>query len=180
MQVIGLMGRAGAGKDTCAEYLFDPKTDVRLAFAGPMKHDLSNILNLPEKMFHERSLKERPLLSYPKDTPRTLMTWYGTLMKERFGNDFWIKRMRESIEAHNHCKRILITDVRFPDEVAFVRSYTNHTLIYVDRPSLGALSPDAHISERSAYNLKSNAHIVLINDGTLDDLHQKIYTHFKS
>lgn len=162
MKLYGFVGRAGSGKDTCATLLknkltfslhCDPHEIIQLSFAGPLKRDLANMLQIDETYFHDRVLKESPVPGYEQHTPRSLMTWYGTLMKQKFGNDFWIRRMAQEINIRKHSSKcIMITDVRFVDEMEFIRSRGGE-IIYMDRDKvLHPIDTDtAHISELSVY-----------------------------
>ena len=169
-KVVGFLGRAGSGKDTCALMIQDDFEHViLLSFAGILKRQLSEMLDIEIDHFHDRGLKEKELETYPGWTPRSLMTWYGSMMKEKFGHDFWIQRLKSKLSQYDNDNNIfIITDVRFKEEAEFIRS-NQGTIVYVDRDNiLGPLPENAHVSEKAVYDTKNQIdHVHIIND-TMD------------
>lgn len=148
---IGLLGRAGAGKDTTAIIMQDifvksHMTCKLYSFADELKKMISTTLEIPLEYFHNRALKESPLPNYTQHTPRSLMVWFGTIMKQQFGESFWIDFIQKKIDWQ--CDVAIITDVRFPLEMDFICS-KGGTIFYIDRDEI--LQPldinTAHISE---------------------------------
>ena len=67
--------------------------------------------------------------------------------------------------------RWCITDVRFPNEAEMIRA-AGGKVIKVVRPSLEGKQGDTHASETSLDSIEPD--LLLVNDGSLDDLHVKV------
>lgn len=158
MKIIGLLGRAGSGKDETAKILQDyfetnkHKKCTLYSFAGELKSMLSDMLGIPLDYFNNHSLKETIIPGFEPHTPRSLMVWFGTIMKEKFGNLFWINHVKKKIVKEletNTCEIIIITDVRFISEVEFIYSL-NGFIFHIIRDVLPDLDLNtAHESEKA-------------------------------
>ena len=61
---------------------------------------------------------------------RTLLQLYGTdIARKRFDDQFWIKKMAERINNDNESDIIIITDVRFPNELDDIHKYITNCRI---------------------------------------------------
>lgn len=159
--IFGLCGRKRSGKDTCASILVEslkPFYDdvICIAFADAIKDQLSYIFNVDISYFHDQSVKEVPLEQYPYRTPRNLMLWYGTMMKQEFGANIWVQHTKKRIGTIDPRKAYIFTDVRFVHEANFIKQMGG-SLVYIDRDKvLPEMPMDAHESERSVYYLRDN------------------------
>lgn len=61
MQLIGLTGRAGCGKDTVARFLCEAHGFVQIALADPLRDGLKAMLGVTDEQLHRRDLKEAPI-----------------------------------------------------------------------------------------------------------------------
>jgi hypothetical protein len=69
-------------------------------------------------------------------SPRRIMQTVGTdICRNQIHDSTWLLRAASSINA-SMCRRHVITDVRFENEAAFIRSFGG-VILRVDRPSLG-------------------------------------------
>lgn len=128
-RVIGLCGAAGSGKSTVAAILAEYGY-TRLRFAAPLKSALAAILlsaGLGEAevadMIEGRH-KGAPHPALAGQTPRHAMQTLGTEWgRECIGPDFWVsllrRRMRAILGAGG---RVVIEDIRFPNEAAVIPS----------------------------------------------------------
>lgn len=89
------------------------------------------------------------------------------------GDNCWIDALRKDyyvlLDADEDA---FITDVRFPNEGAFVKS-EGGILVRVTRPNFDSGVSQEHESERYIADLPAD--IEIINDGDLDDLRKKLY-----
>ena len=172
------LGRAQSGKNTCADILKNELcgTVEEIAFAGTIKKQLASLLDMEnEDAFHCQRRKTVPVKEgYP--TPRHLMQWYGTLMREKFGDDFWTLKVKHYIENVSAADHILITDARFLGEVKLLAAM-NAIIVYVDRDALlGPLPDDAHASEKCVegswqwVQRNYDRHVHVRNEGHSKDL----------
>lgn len=120
MKMIGLCGYAQAGKDTAAENM--PRWH-RFAFADALKRDVKFImdrlgvnLDIPE---HKRII-------------RPLLVEYGKAARE-FQHDYWIDRLKSDMMMTGMPEQIVITDVRYINEVLWIKSMGGQ-VIYIARP----------------------------------------------
>jgi hypothetical protein len=87
-------------------------------------------------------------------------------MREHFGNQHWVEHMKLRLDEHKGVC-VVISDIRFLNEAAFVRTYKDSIIIRITRPTCSAEShTDQYItvyrSCRSAMLLST----VCINDSS--------------
>ena len=148
MKHIGLIGLAGSGKDTAAEGL--GKVGYwKCAFAGHLK-------NLAYEFGWDGQKNERG---------RTLLQDLG-MAARKYNANFWIEQIRNWPSWKN--VPIVFTDVRFQNEADFVRS-KGGIVVRIVRP--GIISGN-HESELKQADIPAD--IEVVNDGSIEDLHNKI------
>lgn len=133
-------------------------------------------------------------LSIPQLTPRWILQQWGTdVCRKHFHNDIWIASVENKLR--NTKDDIVLTDTRFPNEVTAIKQLGGIT-IRVNRGPKPEWYDDAiavnagpkhmswalstgrldklkiHPSEYSSVGLKYDYEID--NDGTIDELHQKV------
>ena len=120
--ILGLTGRAGAGKTTVARILEDEFAFVELTFADPIVNMIGALFadaDIDGAWMIERDLKEQPTtlgFSY-----RQLAQSLGTEWGRQLSPDFWLRVLATRLDApHLATENIVISDVRFPNEAAFV------------------------------------------------------------
>ena len=76
VKLIGIVGNAGHGKDTVADYLVNNYNFKKLSFATPLKQVCAIVFGLTDKeMNHE---KETPMARWFGLTPRKIFQFVGT------------------------------------------------------------------------------------------------------
>lgn len=185
--IFAFLGRKCSGKDTSAEILkniLDEHgiTYHELAFADSIKKTLAAMFNVPEELFHDQLKKETKCI-LEKYSPRELLCWYGDMMKERFGDDFFVTATKKVIEEKlKTVDVIIVTDLRFSTEAYYLIG-AGATFVYLNRDKvLGPMPPNSHLSETSVYAsvgiLKSFGNqvnfIEIDNNGTLEKLADNI------
>jgi hypothetical protein len=167
--VIGLTGLTGSGKTTCANFLM--KLGVqRIRFAGPLKAMLY-ALGLNEEQV-DGSLKEQPCDLLCGKTPRWFMQYIATeFIRDHVSLNFWVNLWKVACDKLPLAVSVVVDDVRFPNEIKFLRSYTNNvTIIELVRPGLKRDQQiQGHRSEAGGLDVDC----VLVNDGTIDELIKK-------
>ena len=137
---------------------------------GGFLQENGNILPLPEWVQYDwEAPMDDPHCPYGKQ--RTLLQWWGTEFRRNVNPDYWVNKVAERI-ADEKPEVALITDVRFPNEVAFCQKYGN--AIKVDRPSLPSLKGAAgvHVSELALADFQGWDDVI-VNDSTLESLREK-------
>jgi hypothetical protein len=131
--IIGFAGKKGAGKDYVAgmfqQELHKHKiTTRRIAFADSLKDAISAMLTIPkyylysaDKDTHGYDVKSGLVVPLDKNPEaisiRKLMQGFGQSMKETLGSNIFIDLAMNKITDN-----AVITDVRFPNEVAAIKS----------------------------------------------------------
>lgn len=127
--LIGLHGKAGAGKDTFASnaaQVYQYNTD---SFAAVLKEATALLFKLDADDMINRHLKDRNH-QYWGMSPRRMLQLLGTeAMRGTFGEDFWIKRLQ--LELYYSRRPVIITDVRFQNEVDFILKHG--ALVHITR-----------------------------------------------
>lgn len=185
--LIGLVGRAGAGKTTVAQHLADEWAFEPIAFADPiqaMALTLFEEAGVDAAWALERVLKDKPApelgWSYRR-IAQTLGTEWG---RDLMGPDFWLQVAAHKVRvARMHQASVVISDVRFPNEAGWVIEQGG-VLVRVLRPDLQPLPADAatHTSEHHAerlpvhHELPNGASIQTLCDRA-DDLVRSLRAH---
>lgn len=150
--LIGLIGRAGAGKDTVAAYLEREYAFERLGLADPILHMVLTLMDdAGQSMAYavERPLKEQPMPIIGKSyrhLAQTLGTQWG---REYIDPDVWVRiaeqRTRQCMDAG---LSVAIADIRFPNEAQWVLRQGGH-LVRVLRNAEPAMPEHTaqHVSE---------------------------------
>lgn len=144
--VLGLSGRAGAGKDTCADILCAAFSFYRMAFADAVREEIVDAFGIDPALF-KRDTKERKAIALAVGrcadgefiqlmadagecitsarSPREIMRWWGTEYRRKQCPTYWTDRAAEKIDSAfaRGYRRIVMTDVRFANEASFVRAY---------------------------------------------------------
>lgn len=174
--LIGLTGLAGAGKDTVADRLCSAHGFERHAFAEPIRDMLTALLTsagIDYDYLFERDLKELPV-PHLGVSGRRLMQTLGTEWGRMVDPDLWVRHAALSLGLHDLPRsapihdRIVITDVRFPNEAAWIESLGGRVI----RVTRQAPAVAAHESEQHITQLPCT--LAIDNTGTLADLHEQV------
>lgn len=167
MKLIGLTGQPRSGKDTFAKHLVEHHGYVHRAFATPLKAAAAILLGRPVgEMSGENGFDREAILPEWGFSTREFLQKFGTeVMRDNFGQDFWIKRMRGSLRPGGN---YVITDCRFPNEAELIRELGGK-IIEIWRPSAVG---NSHIS-----NQYISPDYRVVNTGTLMELWEHADAH---
>lgn len=185
-QIIGVTGRKFNGKDTLSEYLVKNYGYEQMMFAKPIKDLGKLIFGFNDEQLYG-SLKETIDERWGV-TPRDMFQFIGTEMFRKMmankipniGEGFWIKCLLEQVKSkvkENPNVKIVISDVRFPNEVDAIKNLDNNLLLRVNRPSVNNNNTDVHESEIFIEKLDVDHEI--LNDSDVKSLEAKLDAYLK-
>ncbi len=152
MSLIGLMGGAGAGKDTVGEILKSHYGYATVSFADTLKDCLAITMGWDRAMLEGRTPESRAWretvdpwwaerLGIPDFTPRLAMTRFGSdVMRRHFHDHIWLLNTEKKINDLGG--RVVLTDVRFKIEIEMMHRL-GATLCRVERGPAPVWLPDA-------------------------------------
>lgn len=192
--LVGVMGAAGAGKSTVAAGLVDRWGFRRVRLADGIKRMLRALDVGDEHVDGSRKLDPHPLLCgrSARHALQTLGTEWG---RRLIGEDVWVLQLVAAVEtarALDPDARIVVDDVRFPNETAAIRRLGG-TLALVRRPEaepagaawriplarrlpegLAGLLGLPHPSEHGWWTLRGEADVTLPNGLGLAGLRRQV------
>ena len=168
--IIGLTGFQGSGKDTIADYLQNIYGFKRDSFAATLKDAVAAVFGWDRELLEGRTTESRVWretvdpwwanrLNMPDLTPRLVLQKWGTEVARRsWHDDTWIASLENKLaRAHNN---IVITDVRFPNEIQAVRNAGGVVIRVVRGPE-----PAWHkVAVAANNNPQPNASTVILNE----------------
>ena len=162
MIVIGLTGKANAGKSLVASMLPGFQS---IGLADPLYAGLSAMLGVDVESLRDRATKE-VAIPWLGRSPRELLQTLGTDWgRDLVAGDLWVTLCRRRIEEMA-AGRVAICDLRFANEARMVRELGGQVWEIL-RPS-GETTPHSHRSENGLPAELVDR--VLINSGSIDDL----------
>lgn len=171
-KLIGLAGKAGAGKDTVADYLWEKEGVIKIAFADALRAAACSIFGLGQCNFTDRELKETEV-EYWGMTPRRMLQLLGTeATKPVFGSDIWLKRWFLSYSAVRDTDHVVVPDVRFDVEAEALRRLGG-TIIHIVRPWTALSGAAAQHASEAGIELR-DGDMYLSNSGSVEELHHKV------
>lgn len=175
---IAITGFKGSGKDTLGDYLCKTRGYKKMSLATPLKVACSAIFHFNVNQLYDESLKEH-LDSRWGFTPRFALQKVGTeLFRDTLPNvlphiekgEIWKKSLKLSLSKLKSDEKIVITDLRFPDEATFLREMGFYIIKVVRQ---GQFNFAMHSSETEINSIQPS--ITLINNGRdLNDFYQHI------
>lgn len=175
-----LSGKAGAGKDTVAQYLYDEYGYEKLSFAEPIRRMLTALMDYQgvsykhqQRYFNDREFKEAPSNCLGGISPRRAMQTLGSEWGREFlGDHFWAYvGVDKAVRCNDVGYRVVFTDTRFPEEVSvFKDTIATSKWVQVANPRVKKV--EEHMSEMGLDHMKSDD--ILINEGSFEDLYSNI------
>lgn len=128
MNVIGICGLIGSGKDTIAGTL-EGIGWLRYSMARPLKDMTAMLFGWPRDLVEGSTLESRAWREQKDEwwsnrlgfdvTPRWALQYIGTdVMRKNFHDDIWVAYMEKFVQDNDH---VVISDIRFPNEIEAVR-----------------------------------------------------------
>lgn len=179
--IIGLVGYIGSGKGTVGDILVQQHGYYRFAFADALKDAVATIFTWPRGLLEgdtesSRQWREQvdpwwsERLGY-EVTPRLILQKFGTeACRNGIADNIWIAALEKRIRGYED---VVISDVRFPNEIDFVRSVGGKVFRVKrgEEPSFEERQK-MHISETAWNNVVMDSTIT--NNGTLSELREGV------
>lgn len=202
--IIGTCGFIGSGKGTFGEYLVNHHEWQSISFAKSLKDMVSVVFHWPRELL-EGATKESREWRETADpwwtkklgkiiTPRWVLQNIGTdVMRNHFADDIWVLSLEKVLSDIN--ENVIVTDVRFPNEIHTIRSMKGGQTVWIRRGELPewydlahAANSDTFLHAPECYDemVKLGIHRsewawvgqtmdhIIHNDGTLDEFHIEI------
>jgi len=159
--LIGISGKAGAGKDTLGKYLCDEYRCMHYYFAKPLKEGAKIMFGLSDEQIENKEQVIEPW----GISPRKIYQLLGTEVGRGIDVNIWVKNAEmfvKSVAGHT----VVITDVRFDNEAFWIRNRGGVVINIVRdqddivenrHSSEGGLKPD-------------NIDLTIHNNGTIADM----------
>ena len=139
MNLIGLLGFAGSGKDTVGNMFIEAGYE-KVSFAATLKDATACIFGWDRSLLEGDTKESREWRDVPDEywteklgytiTPRYALQLMGTeACRNTLGEDIWVYSLLKSLDT---TKKYIITDVRFPNEIKMIREVFG-TIIRVRR-----------------------------------------------
>lgn len=154
MLVVGITGKALAGKDTVMEHLVGAHAFTEYRFANPLKDQLCAFYGWDRERIDDPEYKEEilPDIVGPNGEPRTRrdgMQFVGTNGYRAFDPDAWVRKSRQALltATCTGTQRIVFPDVRFMNEAEMIRGYCGGFVIRVIKLGGSVTGSSKHVSE---------------------------------
>lgn len=180
MNIIGLAGTQGVGKDTVADILCEHHGFQRLAFADAVREMALAIDPLvigPDG----RSVRLSWVIALAgwnmakRDIPevRRLLQAIGTdAVRNILGKDSWVAHMDNKLaELEGVASRIVLTDIRFENEASLVKEWGG-IVVRVVRDNVAGVAFSDHESEAGVESI--HPYFTLENNGTPGELRDNV------
>lgn len=189
MILLGLTGKAGAGKDTVADRLVQQHGFVKSSFAGPLKEMLltldpilddqgTRLSGVLREFSYTLNAESEAHLKAHYGEYRRLLQVLGTDCIRALDEDFWVKAAMKGLKGLQPAARVVFSDARFPNEVSAIQDFNNGVfpdypvlseVWFIDRPNAGTRE---HSSEEGAGNMGED--LTLDNDRDLKTLYRDV------
>ena len=173
MQIIGLAGPAGCGKDTAADYLCKEYGFLKYSFAKPLKAMLE-ALGLPAEDYESRELKEATHPSFGvsyRKMAQTLGTEWG---RNLIHPDIWVIAAAKKLEQLKKagCRGVVIADCRFDNEATFIRKHGK--LIHIKGRELPLAKDGQNHASEGGVKFAIATDEMFFNNFDIPNLHKQI------
>jgi hypothetical protein len=202
MNLIGIVGFIGSGKDTVANKFVEAGC-VHDSFANPLKDVCASTFGWDRNLLEgdsteSREFRETPDIFWtrktgiPNFTPRLALQLLGTdVMRNHFHQDIWIDSLEYRLRRKGNAKCVVISDARFRNELDLIKNLDGK-IIWVQREELPEWYETAKTAHSNAISRKimetkyKDVHesewnwagydvdYVIKNVGTLEDLYKDV------
>lgn len=178
--IIGLGITQQVGKDTIGQHLVEKHGFTRLSFADAVR-DLALEIDplIGGARLSDRVGWEGWEQAKKSSEIRRLLINIGVGARKVLGFNVWVnaaeQKLRELQLDPEFNGKVVVTDVRFPNEATWIQSFIDHALWYVWRPDSPPQDEKSELLTVHDFSRSVNSRYRSIsNAGTIDDLKQKV------
>lgn len=149
--LIGLMGPAGAGKSSVAQYLVEKYGAVRYSFAEPLKTLAMRTLDLTHDQCWGTQAQKEAVDPRYGFSARWFLQRLGTEgCRRTFGEDFWTQMLvGDGGKIHREAPALaVIDDARFVNEALAIKAWELGMIWRLDTPDRETSADATHASEQ--------------------------------
>lgn len=168
-KIFVLSGKANSGKDTTAEFI-----DNYVKLKG------YKVVNLQFSSYIKMYAKKISGWDGSEDSkPRTLLQQLGTdIIRNKIDNYLFINRIIEDIKVYSYYFDVItISDGRLPEELDGIKNaFKKVYRLRVERPDFKSSLNEKELKHKTevALNSYDDYEYKIINDGTLEELNEKV------
>ena len=170
--LIGLVGFIGSGKGTVSDILQRKKGFHKISFADSLKDAVAAVFGWPRHLLEGDTVESRAFREtvdefwsskLEKDiTPRWVLQNVGTeVFRNGFHDNIWIYSVERKLQENRH-RNIVVSDVRFPNEIEAIRKNGGHIVRVIRGPDPEWYETAYHnmINQKyDMYNKYPNVHV---------------------
>lgn len=170
IMVVGICGKARAGKDTAGAYLSKKLGIPTVAFADALKLSAVAMFGITSDMAYGINYDREQIVEHWGISVREMLQKLGTeCAREVFRDDFWVRRLQQLVRIDPcYSEGFIVTDVRFDNEAQWVLDMGGK-MVHISRRDSILESADGHSSEDGVNPNLVNSFVS--NDHDVQDLH---------
>ena len=173
--LIGFTGRPGSGKNAAADHLVAHHDFRQVAFADAIRQALLTLDPWVDTFYRLREVvRAWGWETAKRNSPecRRLLQVFGTEVgRDMFGTEVWVDQVFKKIDAFPQGQRVVITDVRFPNEADALWA-RGGVLVRLQRDASHHQGVLDHRSETESAALVPDYH--LANHTSIEELHRRL------
>lgn len=168
IKLIGIHGKARAGKDTFANFLVENHGFTKMAFADPIKWAVASAFGIPLGEVYSDEFKTTVHPTWNL-TGRQILQQFGTeAMRDTFGRHFWVRRWMMDYSKLRTVSSVVVSDVREEHEAEVMRELGG-LIVHLRRDSAGLGGVEGNHSSEAGIKVEERD-IVIHNNDTLQRL----------
>lgn len=168
IKLIGIHGKARAGKDTFANFLVENHGFTKMAFADPIKWAVASAFGIPLGEVYSDEFKTTVHPTWNL-TGRQILQQFGTeAMRDTFGRHFWVRRWMMDYSKLRTVSSVVVSDVREEHEAEVIRELGG-LIVHLRRDSAGLGGVEGNHSSEAGIKVEERD-IVIHNNDTLQRL----------
>ena len=168
IKLIGIHGKARAGKDTFASFLVENHGFTKMAFADPIKWAVASAFGIPLGEVYSDEFKTTVHPTWNL-TGRQILQQFGTeAMRDTFGRHFWVRRWMMDYSKLRTVSSVVVSDVREEHEAEVIRELGG-LIVHLRRDSAGLGGVEGNHSSEAGIKVEERD-IVITNNDTLQRL----------